>query len=71
MTPAEFIADAQKAVACAGSFAGLAIGLGLCDDATAGYVTTGIGALATTLVYLARNVKPAVHPDSGTHTEGS
>lgn len=58
MTLREFLADAKKAVAVATTLESAAVALGLLDNAQAGYITAGLGALSTAVTYFTRNTKP-------------
>lgn len=48
--------DAKKAVGVVSAIEAAAVGYGLLDGATAGYVTAGLGAVSGAIVYLLRNV---------------
>lgn len=52
MTLTAFLKDTQKALGCLATVETTAVGLGLLDNAEAGYVTAGLGAVASVVVYL-------------------
>ena len=54
--------DAKKAVGCFTTIEATAVGLGLMDNATAGYVTAVLGAVSTALVYVLRNIEKPAEP---------
>lgn len=62
MTLVEFLKDSKKALGAFGILEGQAVALGLLDNATAGYVTAGIGAVTAGVVYALRNIPPTSKP---------
>ena len=59
MTLKEFLVDAKKAVAALGTVEAAAVALGVLDNATAGYVTAGLGAVTAVIVWVTENVPAA------------